>query len=109
MSREPRMRSAGRGSGRRRNVPLVVSEPAVEHDGVAASVEESIVATPVTIDIDPVVSAGYIHDRYDLLIRGRAVSRSALEEVAVSLDDAVVGRVQFGEAGQLELDYDGGI
>ncbi len=105
MSREPRTRSPGRGSGRRRNVPLVVSEP-VESVDVAAPVPEQTVAAPVTIDIDPVVSAGHIHDRYDLLIRGRAVSALAIEEVTVSLDDEVVGRVQFGDTGQLELDYD---
>jgi hypothetical protein len=110
MSRKPRVRPPSSGSGRhRRNVPLVVDEPAVASADVAASVSESIVAAPIALDIDPVVSAGYIHDRYDLLIRGRAVSTLAVEEVAVSLDDAAVGRVQFGETGQLELDYDDGI
>jgi ADP-heptose:LPS heptosyltransferase/GT2 family glycosyltransferase len=74
-----------------------------------ASVSEPTAAALITIDIDPVVSAGYIHDRYDLLIRGRAVSTLAIEEVAVSLDDVVVGRVQFGDTGQLELDDDDGI
>ena len=50
----------------------------------------------IRIDIDPAIIAGYIHDRYDLLVRGRVVSDVPVEEVTVRLDDAVVGRVQYG-------------
>ena len=54
----------------------------------------------IRIDIDPAISAGYIHDRYDLLVRGRVVSDVPVEEVAIRLDDAVIGRVQFGKSDQ---------
>ncbi len=54
------------------------------------------VPPPPSIDVDPAVTAGYIHDRYDLLIRGRAVSSTAVEEVVARLDGAVVGRVLYG-------------
>ena len=49
----------------------------------------------IRIDIDPAISAGYIHDRYDLLVRGRVVSDVPVEEIAIRLDDAVIGRVQY--------------
>jgi hypothetical protein len=54
----------------------------------------------IRIDIDPAISAGYIHDRYDLLVRGRVVSDVPVEEIAIRLDDAVIGRVQFGKSDQ---------
>ena len=55
----------------------------------------------IRIDIDPAISAGYIHDRYDLLVRGRVVSDVPVEEIAIRLDDAVIGRVQFGRSDQV--------
>ena len=59
------------------------------------------------------IRAGFIHDRYDLLIRGRVVSGVPVEEVAVRLDDVVIGRVQYGQSDQVaeagRADEDGGI
>jgi ADP-heptose:LPS heptosyltransferase/GT2 family glycosyltransferase len=55
-------------------------------------------AAPVSIDIDSAVTAGYILGRYDLVVRGRALSSTPVEEIAVTLGDVVVGRVQFGRS-----------
>ena len=52
------------------------------------------------MDIDPIVSSGFIHDRYDLLIRGRTVSALPVDEIAVTLDGYIIGRVQYGEIDQ---------
>ena len=96
--RQPRARSSDRASvapdaghppqtddtsGRRRRRRLEQAEPPA-----------------IRIDIDPAISAGYIHDRYDLLVRGRVVSDVPVEEIAIRLDDAVIGRVQFGKSDQ---------
>ncbi len=56
----------------------------------------SPVASQVRVDIDPMISAGFIFDRFDLLLRGRAVSSTPVEEIALKLDGAVIGRVEFG-------------
>ena len=83
---------------------------------VAAASErqtEPAAPPPIRIEIDPAISAGFIHDRYDLLIRGRVVSGVPVEEVAVRLDDVVIGRVQYGQSDQVaeasRADDDGGI
>ena len=54
------------------------------------------VASQVQIDIDPMVSSSFIFDRFDLLLRGRAVSSTPVEEITLKLDGAVIGRVEFG-------------
>ncbi len=54
------------------------------------------VASQIEVDIDPTVSSGAIFDRFDLLLHGRAVSSTPVEEVALKLDDAVIGRVEYG-------------
>ena len=50
----------------------------------------------IHIDIDPMVSAGFIHDRYDLLIQGRAVSPVPIEQIEVAVDGALIGRLEYG-------------
>src|SRR5690348_12461153 len=52
-------------------------------------------AATVMFDIDPSVTAGFIHNRYDLLVRGRIVASHAVESVALLLDGAVVSTVGF--------------
>jgi len=52
-------------------------------------------AATVTFDIDPSVTAGFIHDRYDLLVRGRVVASHAVESIALLLDGVVVSNVGF--------------
>ena len=52
----------------------------------------------IEVDIDPVINAGLIHDRYDLLIQGRVVSTLPVEEAALLLDGTPVGRVLYGAA-----------
>ena len=108
MSRPPRTRSS--------KVPVSPDQPI----GVAPPVREASVPAvgaasgrghkrqteaatplPIRIEIDPAISAGFIHDRYDLLVRGRVVSSVPVEEVEVRLDDAVIGRVQYGPSDQV--------
>ncbi|MEJ0016680.1 MAG: glycosyltransferase family 9 protein [Acetobacteraceae bacterium] len=61
-----------------------------------------VIAAPavIRIEIDPAITAGYIHDRYDLSVRGRAVSSDPVEEIAIRLDGEVAGRVQYGHSDQ---------
>ena len=62
---------------------------------------EQDAAPSIRIDIDPAISAWYVYDRYDLTVHGRVVSDVPVEEVAIRLDDAVIGRVQYGQSDQL--------
>jgi hypothetical protein len=78
MTRQPRRRASGRAPRPRRAADTETARP------------------PVAIDLDPAVSAGFIHGRYDLLLRGRAVCRVPLEEIVVRLDDAVIARLLYG-------------
>ena len=53
-------------------------------------------ASEVRVDIDPGVTAGFIHDRYDIQMRGRVVASEPVQDIAVSVDGAVVGRISYG-------------
>ena len=67
----------GRGlRGDRRQAADAASEAAGAAPGIQARIEPRI-QPQIQIDIDAAISAGYIHDRYDLLIRGRVVSSVA--------------------------------
>jgi ADP-heptose:LPS heptosyltransferase/GT2 family glycosyltransferase len=57
------------------------------------------VIDPVLIDIDPGLSGGFIHGRFDLSIRGRIAALDSIEEAALHVDDQPVSRIQFGEPG----------
>src|SRR5579872_7164473 len=51
----------------------------------------------IQVDIDPAIPCGFVHDRYDVLIRGRIESSVAVEEVALLVDGEMIGRVQYGQ------------
>ena len=122
MSRPPRARSSGKARVSLDQPADVAPEPeretSVPASGAASERRrkrqtEPAAPPPIRIEIDPAISAGYIHDRYDLLVRGRVVSGVPVEEVAVRLDDVVIGRVQYGQSDQAaeasQADDDGGI
>ena len=50
------------------------------------------------IEIDQAVPSGAIHGRLDMQIRGRPVSSTAIEEVALLVYCSLIARVQFGQA-----------
>ena len=49
----------------------------------------------VTIDIDPVIAAGFIQGRLHLALRGRVRGAELVDEVALHMDGQLVGRMQF--------------
>ena len=51
----------------------------------------------VSIEVDPAVSGGFINGRFDMLIRGRVVSASPAEEIALHVGGEVVSVAQFGD------------
>ena len=51
----------------------------------------------ILIEIDPAVSGGYVHGRFDIMIRGRAVSTAAIEEIRLQVDDWVTSTASFGQ------------
>jgi ADP-heptose:LPS heptosyltransferase/GT2 family glycosyltransferase len=52
--------------------------------------------TAVLIEIDPSVSGGYVHNRFDVMIRGRAVSTAAIEEIRLQDGDRVISTASYG-------------
>ncbi|HUB46678.1 MAG TPA: glycosyltransferase family 9 protein [Acetobacteraceae bacterium] len=52
---------------------------------------------PVLIEIDPAVSGGFIHGRFDVEIHGRVASAAIVEEVELEADGAVLARATFGQ------------
>jgi ADP-heptose:LPS heptosyltransferase/GT2 family glycosyltransferase len=65
---------------------------------------KAVSAAPlIQIEVDPAVTAGYMHDRYDLMVRGRALSNVPLEEITIRLNGTVIGRVQYGQSERTAL------
>ena len=100
MSRQPRARSSGR-------APVPGQQNAVEAPPAAAASGQrdargrtTVEPSSIQIDIDPSISAGYMHGRSDVLLRGRAVSRVPIKEITVRLNDTVIGRVECGQSDQ---------
>src|SRR5271165_1141759 len=56
-------------------------------------------ADRILIEIDPIVSAGFIGQRYELKIRGWVVATAAVEEVVLFHGDTFVSQVQYGPPG----------
>src|SRR5690348_16095950 len=68
-------------------VPLAIAgKPARERPETTgqplAKTEKSEPSSSIQIEIDPTISSGYIHDRYDLLLRGRVLSSQPIDEIA---------------------------
>lgn len=51
----------------------------------------------IQIDIDPAVSGGFIHGRYDLQIKGRVISADPVEEISLHVDGETVSVAQYGQ------------
>ena len=65
---------------------------------VAAAAALDIAPPPViVIEADPSVSGGFLHGRFDVLIRGRVVSVSPAEEITLYVDGAVVAVAVYGD------------
>lgn len=56
-------------------------------------------APAIVIEIDPGLSGSHVRNRYDIMVRGRAVSAAALEDVRLEVGDRTVGTVSFGQPG----------
>ena len=64
---------------------------------MCSTVQTIFVLPPILIDIDPGISGGFIHGRFDLVIRGRIAAAGPIEEATLLVDDALVARAQFGD------------
>jgi ADP-heptose:LPS heptosyltransferase/GT2 family glycosyltransferase len=62
----------------------------------AAAAEPALQIPIVLIDIDPAVTCGFVHGRFDIQIRGRVASPVPIDEVELLADGEAVSRVQFG-------------
>ena len=75
--------------------PAEMGEPSPLASPAASEAANSQPA--VLIDIDPSGPGGVVHDRFDVLIRGRALSPASLEEVSLRAGDRTVATASFGE------------
>ncbi len=90
MSRRPIRRTGG---GVSSTGPVPGDDgPSPQADGVL--LESAPV--PVLIEVDPRVVTGFTGDRYDLTIRGRVVSASPAQEIALRSEGQVISVVRFG-------------
>ena len=51
---------------------------------------------PILVEIDQAVTGGQAHDRFDIMLRGRAVSVAPIEEVRLLVGDLVVSTASYG-------------
>ncbi|HEY0184231.1 MAG TPA: glycosyltransferase family 9 protein [Rhodopila sp.] len=79
----------------------VLDRPSVETrpDTAARSgASAEILAEPeIIIEIDPALSGGYVHGRFDVMIRGRVLSPAPIVEVRLQVDDWITSTASFGE------------
>jgi ADP-heptose:LPS heptosyltransferase/GT2 family glycosyltransferase len=92
MSQEPRARAARRIDGR--PPPVKPSKPA---SNTKPAIARELAQPPIHIDLDPSVTCGFIHDRFDLTLRGSIDSVTPLAETLVVLNGEVVGRMQHDQ------------
>ncbi len=52
---------------------------------------------PILIEIDPVISGGEAHGRFDVMVRGRVVSPAAIKEIRLQVDGWVTSIASFGQ------------
>ena len=90
MTRKPRKSAKKPAAGSTEAAPIPVAEPAME----TPSLEPAPI---IRIEIDPGVSGGFLHGRFDVHIRGRVVSQSPAEEITLLLDGEAVCAAQYGD------------
>src|SRR3954453_6653345 len=76
---------------------------AVAGSVAAETAEASAAAAPqgpaMLIELDPAVRGNLIHDRFDIMIRGRAISNAAIAEIRLQVGEQVVSTVFYGQSG----------
>jgi ADP-heptose:LPS heptosyltransferase/GT2 family glycosyltransferase len=83
------------------NHDIALAEPDVavltlpEPDLLEAAAE--IAAPLIVVEIDPGVSGGFLHGRFDVAIRGRAASEAAIEEIRLQVDGRVISLSSYGQ------------
>ncbi|MGA3399264.1 MAG: glycosyltransferase family 9 protein [Acetobacteraceae bacterium] len=87
----------GRRSPVRVAVRAAAAAAATASDAVAAAPPDDAPAPQIVIQVDPAVSGGFIHGRFDVQIRGRVASSAAVEELDLETDGVVVARAVFGQ------------
>ncbi len=77
------------------------TEDAIEPSGIATSdVTTSGVETSgpaILIEIDPGVSGGFVHNRFDIVLRGRVMSRAPLADIKLQVDDRIIATASYGQ------------
>ena len=58
---------------------------------------------PILIEIDQAVTGGQVHDRFDIVLRGRAVSMAPIEEIRLQVGGLVVSTASYGLPEQAAL------
>jgi ADP-heptose:LPS heptosyltransferase/GT2 family glycosyltransferase len=75
-----------------------VPEPTGVVAGLAADAADSVIISGlgIAIDLDPDVSVGYMHGRFDIMIHGRVMSTTPIEEISLEIDGAITSTASFG-------------
>jgi ADP-heptose:LPS heptosyltransferase/GT2 family glycosyltransferase len=82
-------------------VPDAIAEPVAEAEPVALASRADCDAdepdSVTLIEIGPELSGSFAHNRFNIVIRGRAISPSALEEIRVRADDQTLATASYGQ------------
>jgi len=78
-------------------LPPVTEHASARADGGAAAGATTAPPPPIIIQLDPLVSGGFIHGRYDVEIHGRVASAATVEEIELEADGVTLARVGFGQ------------
>ncbi len=103
MTRKP---SLPRNNARAARKPAAARPPAdadLPAAGVSVADPQALVehaAPPLWIEIDPEIPGGYLAGRYDLTLRGRAMSSVPVSYVSLRTDDWMTGASAYGEPGR---------
>jgi ADP-heptose:LPS heptosyltransferase/GT2 family glycosyltransferase len=73
------------------------TEPAVVVDTQQQVDRESSAKPPILIEIDSALSGGYVHDRFDVMVRGRAISAAPIEQIRLQVGDEVTSTSSYGQ------------
>ena len=77
-----------------------VGQTQSQHPETARDIPPETAPSLIIVEIDPAVSGGYVSGRFDVMIRGRAMSAEPIEEIRILADDWVTSAALYGQPDQ---------
>ncbi len=72
--------------------------PGVAVDRAGSAEKTTTTPSPmILIEIDPGVSGGFMYNRFDIVLRGRVMSRAPLADIKLQVDDRIIATASYGQ------------